>query len=241
MEEDFFYQILMKLSHLLLLSAAHLWTLALLGQELEVDSLYREDQIFIGFSYNLVTGRPSEITTSQFSGGFQVGFIRDMPINERRNLALGLGAGWSLDTYGQNLFIGNVEDGEATNFQVLDRDRIDFRRNRFSTQSVTFPLQLRWRTSTPETYKFWRVYAGVTPSYLYHFKSVFEQEGNLVRQTEVPELQKWRWGATFTFGYNTFNFYFYYSLNSFFDETASIEGEELDLRAFQVGLVFYLL
>lgn len=208
---------------------------------LVVDSLYREDQIFFGFTYNLVVGQPKDINSSQFSGGFHTGFIRDFPINERRNIAIGVGLGWSIDTYGQNLFIGREEGAENTYFQVLDRNKIDFDRNRFSTQSIDLPLQFRWRTSTPESYKFWRVYAGLRPSYVYYFNSKFVQNNNTIRQTNIKEFERLRLGATFTFGYNTFNFFFYYSLNSFFNEDAVIDNEPIDLRALQVGLMFYVL
>lgn len=208
---------------------------------LVVDSLYREDQIFFGFTYNLVVGQPKDINSSQFSGGFHTGFIRDFPVSERRNIAIGVGLGWSIDTYGQNLFIGREEGAEETYFQILDRNKIDFDRNRFSTQSIDLPLQFRWRTSTPESYKFWRVYAGLRPSYVYYFNSKFVQNNNTIRQTNIEELERLRLGATFTFGYNTFNFYFYYSLNSFFNKDAVIDNEPIDLRALQVGLMFYVL
>lgn len=205
-----------------------------------LDSLYREDQIYIGITYNIVTGQPAGIQSSQFSGGFHTGFIRDFPLNQRRNIALGAGLGWSIDTYGHNLFVGQEIDSENTRFQILDRNRVDFDTNRFTTQSIDLPLQFRWRTSTAESYKFWRVYTGLRPAYVYYFQSKFEQDGNTYRESDIPEFERFRLGATFTFGYNTFNFNFYYSLNSFF-KGASVNEETLDLRTFQIGLMFYLL
>lgn len=205
-----------------------------------VDSLYREDQVYFGITYNIVTGQPSGIQSSQFSGGFHTGFIRDFPLNDRRNIAVGVGLGWSVDTYGHNLFVGREIDSDNTRFQILDRNRIDFDTNRFTTQSIDVPLQFRWRTSTPESYKFWRVYTGLRPAYVYYFQSKFEQDGNTYRESDIPEFERLRLGATFTFGYNTFNFNFYYSLNSFFKD-ASVNGEALELRTFQIGLMFYLL
>lgn len=215
------------------------------GQEAGIgdieDSLYREDQFYFGFTYNLLKGSPDNITGRQFSGGFHGGFIRDFPINQPRNLAIGLGLGWSINTYGQHLFLGEEPNSERTTFVILDRDEVNYDKNRFSTQSLDVPIEFRWRTSTAESYKFWRVYAGLRPSYVYYFRSNFEQEGLTVRQTDVPEFNRFRLGATFTFGYNTFNFHFYYSLNSFFNDEARVDGQEIDLRTFQIGLMFYLL
>lgn len=44
-----------------------------------IDSLYREDQFYAGFHFNLVTNRPSDISQESFSGGVNLGFIRDFP------------------------------------------------------------------------------------------------------------------------------------------------------------------
>ena len=85
-----------------------------------VDSLYREDQFYLGFTYNILTDMPENLSSSGFSGGFHLGFIRDFPINERRNLAIGTGLGWSINTYGQTLFIGEEPGKEQTIFQSLE-------------------------------------------------------------------------------------------------------------------------
>ena len=219
-------------------------TVAQVGHDsilMDVDSLYREDQIYIGFTYNILSSSLDEIDQSGFSGGFHIGLIRDWPLNERRNIAIGTGLGWSINTFGQNLFLGEAPGSSATVFEVLDENVLDFNTNRFTTQSIDAPIQFRWRTSTPDSHKFWRIYTGIKIGYIYYFHSTFEQPGNTVGQTEVPELERLRLGATFNFGYNTFNFHFYYSLNSFFNEEATVNGNQFDLKTFQVGLMFYIL
>lgn len=206
-----------------------------------MDSLYREDQLYLGFSYNILTDFPENISRSGFSGGLEFGFIRDVPLNERRNWALGAGAGWSFNNYGSTLFIGEEPAENRTVFAALDEEVEEYERNRFSMLSFDIPLQLRWRTSTLQSYKFWRIYAGIKLGYAYYIRSNFEQPGNIVRQTDIPEFNRFRAGATFTFGYNTFNFHFYYGLNSFFNDEARLEGERIGLRNLQVGLTFYML
>jgi len=203
-----------------------------------IDNLYREDQFYVGFTFNLISNKPQEISQSGFSGGIHAGFTRDFPLNKRRNIAIAAGLGWSLNSYSHNLFIGEDEAGE-TIFRGLTRD-IDYSTNRFSAQLIEAPVEFRWRTSTAETYKFWRIYTGLRFGYIYHFKSNFVQPGNQVIQTDVPELDRFRMGATFTFGYNTFNFHVYYSLNSLFPD-AQLNGETIDVSVFRVGLMFYIL
>lgn len=125
-----------------------------------VDSLYREDQFFLGFSYNLMLNVPQDVSLAAFSGGMELGFIRDMPINSERNIAIGLGAGWAFDNFGNSLFIGEDPNTGETLFRSLDNRLESYDKNRFSMQQITLPLELRWRTSTPTENSFWRVYLG---------------------------------------------------------------------------------
>lgn len=205
-----------------------------------IDSLYREDQFYIGLTFHLLHDFPGEASQKGFSGGFHTGFIRDFPINQRRNIAIGAGLGWSINTYGHELFLGQDSEGQ-TIFRDLEALGLDYDTNRYTTQLVEAPIEFRWRTSTPESYKFWRVYTGLRLGYIYNFRSNFKQTGNQVIQNDVPELQKFRIGTTFTFGYNTFNFHIYYSLNPFFKDSALENGEEFGVSTFKLGLMFYIL
>lgn len=207
--------------------------------ETKIDSLYREDQFYFGFTFNLLLNRPDGIRQSGFSGGLQLGYLRDFPINKKRTLAIAPGVGWSINTYGQNLLVTENKIDESE-FYILT-DESDYSKNRFTNYLVEFPLEFRWRNSTPDTYKFWRIYAGVKASYLYHFKSRYEGIGNNVTQTKVDELNRWRYGVMFTFGYNTFNFHFYYSLNPLFDAKTTNSHREIGLHPLKIGLTFYIL
>jgi hypothetical protein len=204
-----------------------------------IDTKYREDQFYMGLTFHLLGKMPENVSQSGFSGGLHLGFIRDMPLNERRNIALGAGLGWSVNTYGQELFIGEDEQGN-TLFRNLNDLDIDYDTNRFTTQLVEAPLEFRWRSSTAESYKFWRIYTGLRLGYVYSFKSNFKQTDNQVIQTDVPEIDKFRLGTTFTFGYNTFNFHIYYSLNPMFKD-AKLNNEDVEISVFKVGLMFYIL
>ena len=60
-----------------------------------IDSLYREDQFYASLTYNGLSNLNPNVRINGFSTGFHLGVIRDMPINKRRNLAIGLGLGIS--------------------------------------------------------------------------------------------------------------------------------------------------
>jgi len=203
-----------------------------------IDSLYREDQFYVGLTFNLITNKPDAISQESFSGGIHLGVIRDMPLNDRRNIALGVGLGWGIDRYGQNLLIDD-RAGNSIHFLSLDESRYDS--NQFTTQQFEMPLEFRWRTSTASSYKFWRIYTGVRLGYLYSFRSNYKGDGEQSLVNDLPELNRFRAGATFTFGYNTFNFHFFYSLIPFFSDATLDDGTALELSTLKIGLTFYIL
>lgn len=203
------------------------------------DQRYREDQFYIGVTYNVITDVPGGVATRGLSGGLQFGFLRDMPVNEARNIAVAVGAGLSIDRFGQTLFIGEDMD-DKTIFTVLEGD-IDFTSNRFSVATIEMPIEFRWRSSTPSSTKFWRVYLGFRLGYSYWYKATFKQPNNNVNQTSISEFEPVRTGASLSFGYNTFNFYVYYSINPFFKDAVTDMSQEVSFRTIKVGLMFYIL
>ncbi|MEZ7494225.1 porin family protein [Leeuwenhoekiella aequorea] len=214
-------------------------SLAVEVDSLKIDTKYREDQFYLGVTFNLLTNKPTSLSQNGFSGGLHLGYIRDMPLNSQRNIALGIGAGFSMNTYNQNLFVGEDTQNQSI-FNIIDSS-VDYDKNWLSTYLVEMPIQLRWRTSTAANYKFWRVYTGLQLGYVYAYKFNFEETGNQVVQTDVPEFDRYRLGLTFTFGYDTFNFHFYYNLNPFFKDGTLVNGEALELNSFKLGLMFYIL
>lgn len=204
-----------------------------------VDSLYREDQFYIGLSFNLINNEPSGFSQNGFSGGLHLGFIRDMPVNKRRNKAIGVGLGISTNTYNSNLFIGEDVIGTSI-YSILD-DSIDYNSNRLNTNLIEMPIQYRWRTSTTTKTNFWRIYTGIKLGYIYYYKARFEQSGNTVIQTHIPELNRFRYSATLTLGNGSFNAFVQYNLNTLFNKDAQINGDTINLQPIKFGIEFYLL
>ncbi len=203
------------------------------------DKAYFEDQFYLGLSLNFILNRPKGVNQRGFSGGIQLGYIRDIPLNERRNIALGIGLGWAVNTYGSNLLISERVKSEEAIFQVLD-DNYNYEANKFNTYLIQVPIRFRWRTSSATSYRFWRIYGGLNLGYIYYFHSKFEQTGNNIAQTQVKELNRFRYEAILIFGYNTINFMISYTLNPFFDGL-TLDRQAVDLSALKVGLMFYIL
>src|SRR5699024_2453353 len=205
----------------------------------QLDKRYREDQFYLGLTFNFLNDLPTGARQSGISVGLHAGCIRDIPFNNNSNYGIRLGLRWSINSYRSNLLISETEKGISL-FQILDSENYDYRVNRFSAYLIEAPIQFRWRTSSADSFRFWRIYTGLQIGYAYYFHSKFVQEGQKISISKPAALNRLRYGVNFTFGYNTFNFTVYYSLNSFFDGRA-IDGQEIGMKTFKVGLMFYIL
>ncbi|MCL5127543.1 porin family protein [Algibacter sp. L4_22] len=205
---------------------------------IDVDNNYREDQFYLGVTYNLLGLRPDDVSQSGFSSGIHLGFIKDMPINTARNKAIGFGIGLSANSYVQNLLIQKDDDG-LISYSVLDSDT--YTKNKFSRHFVEIPLEFRWRTSTATSYEFWRIYAGFKFSYMLANTTKYDGDLGSFKYTNISDFNKLQYGLTISAGYNTWNLHLYYALNPVFSKDAKLSGESMDMHAIRVGLMFYIL
>ena len=203
----------------------------------KIDSLYREDQFYFSVTYNLFSQVPDGLKQDKFSAGISAGFLRDMPVNEKRTVAIAAGLGLSYQNYFQNLTISRNADGLL--YGVNDYN--EFVSNRYRQYLVDLPIEFRWRNSTFQSYKFWRVYTGLKFSYVFSNRSVLDDGETTYKIKNNPEINKFQYGAYISAGYNTWNIYFYYGLNPLFKDVKTISGEEVKMRTMNLGLIFYIL
>lgn len=201
---------------------------------------YREDQFYASITYNLLNEKPSDVSQSGFSSGFHFGFIRDIPINDRRNFAIGLGLGISANSYNQKDLLIEESNNDVT-FNIIDEGDYNVTKNKFSTYLVEVPLEIRWRTSTAEDYNFWRIYTGIKIGYLVYNSTKFQSEVANVKLSNVDSFNKLQYGLTMSVGYSTWNFHVYYGLNPIFDDTSKLNEESIDMKSLKIGLMFYIL
>ncbi|MFG6685002.1 porin family protein [Mariniflexile sp. HNIBRBA6329] len=204
-----------------------------------VDHLYKEDQFYIGITYNLLGKKPSGLKQSGFSSGLHFGIIKDMPLNEARDVAIGVGLGVSLNSFNHNLFIKKDSDGNLS-YSILD-DGSGYSKNKFNRQLIELPIEFRWRTSTPTEYDFWRIYAGFKLGYLVNSTTKFKGDGGSFKYHNIEDFNKLQYGLTLSAGYNTWNLHLYYGLNPIFSKNAVLNGNDMNTNILKVGLMFYIL
>lgn len=200
-----------------------------------VDSLYREDQFYFNFSFSNVQNIPSGFNQNKISAGLSLGFLRDFPINKSRTWAIAAGLGYSYSGLNQNL--GILEVADKNEYSIITTG---FSKNKLIFHYVDLPIEIRWRTSTPQSHKFWRVYTGFKVSYLFFDQYKYEAEGIKITRNSNPDFNKLQYGAYLAAGWNTWNGYIYYGLNPIF-ESAAINSQPVKMRHFNIGLMFYIL
>jgi hypothetical protein len=201
----------------------------------KVDSLYREDQFYVGVTYDLLRHTPAHFMQNSFSIGLSAGFLRDMPINKKRTLAIAAGFGFSYDKYHQNLVVSEA-DG-TKHYEIVDKN--SFSNNKMEQVFIDVPVEFRWRNSTPESYKFWRIYTGFKLRY-----QVFDKTKYVGNTTETvfhnSDFNSLHYGPYLAVGHNTINLYVYYGMNPIF-KSAKIDGKSIDMQTLNFGLMFYIL
>ncbi|WP_158975524.1 porin family protein [Cellulophaga sp. L1A9] len=203
-----------------------------------VDTNYLEDQFYLGVNYNFMLKKPEDVFKRNFSYGLQIGFIKDLPLNESRTIALGLGFGYAVNSYYSNLIVTNENDLIT---YYAESDASLYKRSKFEMHSLEVPFEFRWRNSSATKYKFFRVYSGVKFAYNFSARSklVTDTDRNGFSNSDLERLQ---YGLTLNLGYNTFNLHLYYSLSDLLKEDTYLDtGEEIAITPFRVGLIFYIL
>mgnify|MGYP001816930881 CR=1 FL=1 len=194
-----------------------------------VDDKYLEDQVYFNLTYIQMLTLPDRIAQSGFSFGLGGGFIKDLPLNKRRNIAFGAGLG-----YGLNNYYFNVElDGASP-----EDEGIPPVNNKIIMHTVELPIELRFRGSTATTYKFWRFYPGVKIAYAFAKNTDFGKSVDFDVKN-IIEVNNLLYGLTFSAGYNKWNLHLYYGLNDLFNETAD-NSYKINIRDIRIGLVFYI-
>jgi len=206
---------------------------------------YLEDQIYINGTYNALVEKSDSIRQGGFSNGFNVGYIRDIPLNKRRNIGVGIGIAFSSNHFYQNVAITGLPNG-SVDLRMLEDNT--FIRNKFSVNYLEFPFELRYRTSTFEDDDFFRFYLGIKAGYKLRSYAKIKTEVQEVAFFNQNIFNWWRYGLTLTVGYSTWNLYMYYGLNNIFKD--GLEAQPIspnnspipmDMNELNIGLIFYLI
>lgn len=233
----------MRVRLLVIVLSTPIWLAAQTEQDsMSVDKHYLEDQFYAGVTYNFMLSLPDDVSQRNFSYGLQSGFIKDIPLNEKRNIGFGVGLGLGLNTYYTNIRASEVANG--IQYQ-LPSDDLDVRRSKIETHLIEMPLEFRWRNSNATEYNFWRIYAGVKLSYVLNARSKFvvvnNDQQNISESFNNTDVKNFQYGLTINFGYHNFNMHIYYALTGLLNDGVNFDNQEFKIKPLRIGFIFYIL
>mgnify|MGYP000848669846 FL=1 len=206
-----------------------------------IDTHYLEDQFYVGLTYDYLAGKASSVVQHNLSHGIHLGFIRDLPINQKRNLGFGIGLGYAYDVVYNNM-VANRNSSGVVSYEIVEHFRdLNISKNYFKTHAIEIPVEFRFRTSNPTSHKFWRVYAGMRFSYLLGGRSLYTAN-DIDTSFQNPDIaKKFQLKAFAAFGYNALNFFVQYNLSPLLKDVKTTDGTSLSSNVLQIGLIFYIL
>ena len=184
--------------------------------------------------YNSLGGELNNFKENKFSSSFNLGFIRDIPISKSRKFALGIGLGYGLNSFNNNLLLNNQNSYSLMTNRALPK------KNTFNFSELQLPFEIRWRNSSSTNYKFWRIYFGIKTSYVFSSKHIFDSSSGKTELKDLP-FNKFQSGFTLNAGNNTWNLGLYLGLQPILNEDFTKNYSSIkNIKQFKVGLVFYV-
>jgi hypothetical protein len=200
----------MKKAFLLLLAMAALWPAA--AQKID-ESTIKRFSIGADFFTDIWLDKPDSMDIRAINQGVNVFGMYNFPFGESNvSFAIGLGLGF------HNLY----SDTRIENFRadtilfVPINDTIDYRKSKLGLSFFDIPLEIRLKTE-----KKFRFAVGFKIGYLMDGKTKYKAEGEdgkpyIIKEKQVAQLEKWRFGPTIRIGYDWINVMGYFNVTQIF-------------------------
>jgi hypothetical protein len=135
-----------------------------------VDSIYREDQFYVGVLPIIPSkNKPVDIAQQKNRWVWLRFFCVICPV-KKSGYCYGVGFTLNITIKKSN----NIKRQKQLTTQLITMGGIW--KNKFTQLLVEVPLEFSWRSSTFESYKFWRIYGGVKFSYLFMINRYLKQQ-----------------------------------------------------------------
>ncbi|MDG1822200.1 MAG: outer membrane beta-barrel protein [Flavobacteriaceae bacterium] len=193
---------------------------------------FREDQIYLSVGYPFFSESSETLIQNKLSYALSFGFVRDMPINKSRTLALGMGLGWDMATLFTNTRFFNTSNSITAS--IIEED---YQQNYISVQSLAIPFEFRWRNATETNHAFWRIHAGVSLHVPLKLSSFYKDANGVSSRISLPSNST-VFRLNVHFGFNTWNI----SLTHDLQPWTQTEGlvDNINMRFSRIGFIFYV-
>jgi len=177
-------------------------------------------------SYDLTTGiwlnSPADLEIRPRSNHHTLSLMSDIRIGGP--LHLGFGLAYSSENWHSNISVQSDRQSGIESYGYWTDDEFQF--NKINAKYLELPVELRLQTRSNSSGNFWRLVLGFRGGVRIRGYATFENENFRQRLERLGDLNRWKAGLYTRIGYDWFNLYGYYGLNSLFD-AGELEGFDL--------------
>ena len=196
----------------------------------------RFDRIAIDIKSDQWLHTPKYIYTKWYSIGVAAYLYKDIPLNEKSNLAFAFGVGVSSDNIHHNgtFVTTTIANKKYTDLIPYDKE---FKPsiNKITLNYIDVPFELRFRTmnkSREERRKFnFRFYPGFKVGYMLGNHTKLVTPATKIKVYRTANVLPYRYGPTLRIGFNKISFVAFYSLTGIFES-----GKGVELNTFSIGI-----
>jgi len=203
------------------------------SQSGDLEEHYLEDQLYASINYNFFRSRPQDYQRTGLPVGFQLGFIKDVPLTKSGRYAFAIGGGYSISNYKHNIELPAY---------VLEDYALVNASGTLVTHAVELPIEFRFRTSSPEIKPFFRAYGGFLFQYIFYARNIYRQDGvPTERETVTPLLDRSQHGFYISVGYGNINGYLFFGTKPLFVRSPEYTRSAVtEMKSVKIGLRFYI-
>ena len=201
------------------------------------DGAEKFDRIFVDFTWTQWMEQVPGVDQGIYSFGISAGWMKDIPLGKKSNVALAIGVGFDSHNFHHNGDFELIQNADGSLYtDLVSRNGVaELSKNKYAVNYVDIPVEIRLRTMNKTTekkmkYNF-RFYLGFKAGVLVndHFK--INDQISKRKIFSLPNTLPYRYGPTLRVGLNKLSFVGFYSLTSIFKENKGVA-----LTPFNVGL-----
>lgn len=201
------------------------------------------DRLILELNHTGFINPTTALETKWYSRGANIYFTYDFPIGESERFFFSPGVGLSFHNAYTNSTLVTDSVGSVSNYSFFNPipDEVDYSTNKFNTNSIEAPLELRYRTRLDNNGRAFKLGVGFRVARILSAKTKYRGEQTIdgitrnvkVKNLLLDNMPKLRYGPSFRIGYGEYSLVAYYALNGIFEENFGP-----DIHAFSIGISF---
>jgi len=201
------------------------------------------DRLILELNHTGFINATDALETKWFSRGANVYFTYDFPIGESEHFSFAPGIGFSFHNVYSNARVVTDSIGGVSNFTYFNPipEEINYSNNKFNTNFIEVPLELRYHTNPDNNGRSFKIAVGFRGARLLSAKTKYRGdqitdgivEVVKIKELELPNIYRFRYGPSFRIGYGEISLVGYYAMSGIFDDNFGP-----DIHSFSIGISF---